>query len=192
MAAVESDDVFRVPVLHDQAEWNHQPGLLSHTAIVMGFDYMGESPMDGAPPSSQKVRPIDVWAMYGTKGDPMIGAMIESYVNRASRVGLTEKFKKTQDTDDVRGAFTSAISPVPLDAKGQKKRNDERTFRNSVVGGLIVRSVYDGLFSGKAVASLAQSPWATVAHTTADADRTAKYYVLPAVSILKTYGNSWR
>jgi len=192
MLAIEKAGVFRVPVLHDQASWNHQPHVFTHTAITMGQDYMGNSPMDGPPPNALSVRPIDVWAMFGLQGDPMIASMIESYTFRAYKIGLASDSISTSDTRDVRDAFTNAISTSPVDERGKKRRHDDRTFRNSVAGGLIVRSVYDGLFDGKALTTLAQSPWITAPHTTADREPTAKYYVLPSVSILKTYGNSWR
>jgi len=193
MKAVEDSDVFRVPLLHDQQAWRHQPGVISHNSVISGVDYMDKSPLDNDLPHAVAVPAIDVWAMYATKGDRMLATMIDSYFRRAAKVGLAAEYAPTADAKSVRDAFANAIATTPVDDKGARARTTDRTFRNVVLGNLIVRAVYDGLTQHDALDALARSPaWTTTRHTTAQAEPTAKYYVLPAVSVLKTYGNSWR
>ena len=46
----------------------------SHTAVIYGIDYMGERPLESenGPPYAIKVPPVDVWAMFAVKGEPML------------------------------------------------------------------------------------------------------------------------
>jgi len=193
MTGVEDSDVFRVPLLHDQAAWQHQIGVVTHNAVISGTDYFGQSPLDGPPPGAVAVPAIDVWAMFASKGEPILATIIKSYVGRAAKVGLAQDFIANGDTASVRAAFANAIATTAVDERGARARKEDRTFRNAVLGNLIVRAVYDGLALHDAVGQLSSAPaWRTVKHTTAEAEPTAKYYVLPAVSVLKTYGNSWR
>jgi len=161
----------------------HRPYVITKKSAVWGDDNL----LEGFP--DYEVPIIDVWAMYGPPGHALMKGAIGSYLKRAQRLGIT--------TGQLGALLTPTAAPEPTAPPEEvadywMRRPDDRFVRNKIIGQLIIRSVYDGLFAisptdhGAANAMTASYGWLSL--ETAAAAR-----VLPDMGDLaKQYRNSWR
>lgn len=169
----------RVPRLGDDTV-RHQPFLQTGVAIVTGGDFRaGDDGMLNVPL-------IDVWAFYSPSHDECTSWMIMSYVSRCNRLGINDNG-----------------TPSNFDAiSGLQELND--VGRDTLIGQLIIRSVYDGLIE-QAYRELGEQgnnnpdDEAVGQQVTAYTWPTIKLpsnapanWELPALNIDKRYANSWR
>jgi hypothetical protein len=107
--------------------------------------------------------------------------MVKSYVTRATIAGISKTGLSTAD------------APKTFKEAGNLRwgdyimnNEDRKTFRNTLIGSLIARSVYDGLcefYPGDF-----DSGWVAIDQTK-DMD---KFFHVPELGIIKFYANSWR
>jgi hypothetical protein len=169
--------------------WKHQKDVYTSDAIVLGIDQIGaiHRGIDITDESQynqwqvMKVPAIDVWAMFAPQKSPCMMKMVKSYVTRATIAGISKTGLSTAD------------APKTFKEAGNLRwgdyimnNEDRKTFRNTLIGSLIARSVYDGLcefYPGDF-----DSGWVAIDQTK-DMD---KFFHVPELGIIKFYANSWR
>lgn len=126
---------------------------------------------------------IDVWALYSPKNHPCFELILQSYVSRCNRMGLYP------------GGISMNFDKLP----GSKIIQDGE-IRDTLIGQLIIRSVYDGFLerccyteqTGLNTNNLSKFCWkAEERHPNSDWEEFGKYKVT-ALGINKIPRNSWR
>jgi hypothetical protein len=149
----------------------HQLGLQTGRAITTGtdgrVDYVSEAPL------------VDVWALFSAPLNDSLELMYKSYVSRCNRMGLFPG-GTTNNFDGIIGIGELDQSPGNLQ------------YRNSLIGNLIIRSVYDGIIGVACNGDETQIENFTWAVTGLPSGPGLPTFSVNELGINKTYAGSWR
>ncbi|WP_375769973.1 hypothetical protein NR798_03525 [Archangium gephyra] len=171
-------DTPKLPVFG--GEQPHQPLLYTPLAVSTGArDYdLGEDTV-------LQVPVLDVWALYSPAAHPVFETMVNGYVARAERVGVTRSGFTTNLQN-----FPEGVAPATFGVDLLKDVYG-RDGRNELIGNLVIRSVLDGLLSGcpDETDQLAHRfGWPAVELPNME----KRSVLVPTLGITKEYHNSWR
>jgi hypothetical protein len=174
----------KVPILY--AEGNtHQPLLMTESAILFGRDDNAEGEEIWGD-MKLPVPGIDVWAMYSPAKHRFVQAAIDSYTARASRLGLVDPRPGRPLT------LPTVSGGLAQQARYWVENYDP--MRNEIIGQLMVRSVYDGLFAAMQPNEVPRAGETIVRRFgwPASRDSGSPAWILDALGIRKINRNTWR
>jgi hypothetical protein len=149
------------------AKVTHQPLLQTGSSISTG----GHAAIPGF-----TVPHIDCWALYCPKGDKAMGLAFRSYVSRCNRMGLYQ------------GGAPSNFAALSGDALLADKGAGGREGRNTLIGNLILRSLYDGImvtYDADTLAEVEKYTWKSV-------EIPGKCDFVEELGMVKFYRGTWR
>lgn len=184
LSLVPDPDRPKVPQISKEAATPVQVLLQTAYSIFEGWDRsMGTGELSDDDDDDnvfiKRVPLIDAWAMASPAGDKSFELMMMSYISRCNRMGLNPSGFPL-NLDRVSGTEIM-LEPPNKD-------------RNTLLGSLIIRSIYDGLIAIACGMNETRFPnfcWKTIERPAEYHETLGRFYV-PALGINKRYSNTWR